>query len=805
MTGLHQIQDRGAQMGDERRPEALSLDLDRLFAAMRRQALVAGGSLLLAIFCGFAWILTSTPLYTAKAFILIDNKRIRAVENAYDLDTPSSDVAASVVDSQVEVIRSENVAEAVIKGLDLLSDPEMQALITPKKSLFTRIRDRLHLSTQFSASPTEPLRLAADVLRDGVDISRLPRTMVLQISYTSVDPEKAASIANAFAESYLADQLNAKYEATRRASDWLEQRMLELKQQTRLSDLAIQKYKADNGLITAGGKLVNEQQLNEINSQLTLARGETARAEAYYQRIQAIIDKHQTDAIVAEAIGNGIIAQLRSKYLDASKRESEISAKLGKEHFQAVSLRDEMREYEKLMFEELGRLAESYRSEVQIARSKEETLKANLEKSVGENAKENKVLVGLRELEREGEAYRTLYQSFFQRYQEALQQQSFPIIEARVITTAIAPSKPSHPRKAPILMLFALIGGLVGIVAGAWRESTERGFRGEEQVKRDLGLECLGIVPLLPQRSEIVNGKDAGARKSFPFGLMRTPNPAAPKTVLNPPVTPYPAITTHALDNPGSVFSETLLSVKLAADVKLAGQASKIIGVVSSLPGEGKSVIAKNLGSVLAKLSGSALLIDGDLRARALTRWTAPNARAGLMEAVINEQPIQELLLFEEGSGLSLLPTVSNVKPSHTSEFLASVAMKRLLEQVSSEYDYVVIDLPPLGPVVDARAIAPQIGAFVLVVEWRKTARTVVRNILANESLLYGKCLGVVLNKVNVSDLTLFESYGSKYYYYKQYEKTYYRDTREPALSAKTVKGEMPVTEDKLNPEDVST
>ncbi len=367
-------------LNEEFKPEALSIDFERLFPAIRRQVRIAAGACALAAILGAAWILTSAPLYTADTLILIDNKRVRAVEESYEANSPNSDAAGSVVDSQIEVAKSENIAIAVIRKFNLLSDPDLGGGSLPKQDLFSRLRQSfLGNSVGESTSPAsdiDEMRLhhAANVLRANLDIRRIPKTMVVQISYTSRYAEKAALMANAFAEAYLADQLNAKYEATKRASDWLEERMAELKQKALASDFAVQKYKEDHNLITSGGKLVNEQQLNELNTQLVLARSEVARAEAHYKRINAIVKSHETEAIVSEAIGNSIIAQLRTKYLDASKREAEISARVGKEHMQAVSLRGEMAEYDRLMFEELSRLAQGYRSEVQIAKSREDSL-----------------------------------------------------------------------------------------------------------------------------------------------------------------------------------------------------------------------------------------------------------------------------------------------------------------------------------------------------------------------------------------------------------------------------------------------
>jgi polysaccharide biosynthesis transport protein len=795
MMGVHQRDYNGvsgALLRDGIHSETVAIDFDRLLPAIRRQAAAVGAVCLVALLAGTLWILASVPLYTASALVLIDNKRVRAVEDSYDVNSPNGDAAGSAVDSQAEVIKSDNVAVAVIRKLDLLSDPELGAMSLPKKDLFSRLRQSIleifHPSSLSNAdgrsigsegdSEQARLHYAADMLRANMDIRRVPHTAVLQIYYTSRSPAKAAQIANACAEAYLADQLTAKYEATKRASDWLEQRMTELKHKAVSTDLAAQKYKEDHGLITSGGKLVNEQQLNEINSQLVVARSDTAHAEARYQRIESIIKGHQTDAIVSEAIGNAIIAQLRTRYLDASKREAEITVRLGKDHMQAANLRAEMREYDRLMFEELGRLAESYRSEVEIAKSREDSLTASLQKSIGLNASENKVLVGLHELQREGETYRKLYQIYLQRYQEALQQQSFPIADARIITFASIPLNPSHPKKTAILLLFLTAGALAGAAIGLFREFRERGFRGEEQIKKDLELECLGILPLLPPSvTSIANRKNDRAGKNLAFQRAVASPPFLRKAPLEPHSIPASSgILTYVLDNPGSGFSEALLAVKLAADVRFAGETSKVIGVVSSLPSEGKSVFSKNLGSILAKLGAKTLLIDGDLRAQTLTRWTASSAEAGLVEAVLNEQPFTDLLWAEEGSGLLILPTVIPSRPSHTSEFLASTGMKKLLEQASAQFDYVVIDLPPLGPVVDARAIAPRIGAFVLIVEWRRTPRQMVRNILSNESELYRKCLGVVLNKVNMNELKLFETFGSKYFYYKDYAKSYYHE-----------------------------
>jgi succinoglycan biosynthesis transport protein ExoP len=423
----------------------------------------------------------------------------------------------------------------------------------------------------------------------------------------------------------------------------------------------------------------------------------------------------------------------------------------------------EMRQYERMMFDELGRIAESYLSDLVIAQSKEKALRSSLKNLVGGNASANETAVALRELEREAETYRTLYQTFLQRYQEAVQQQSFPITEARVVSRALVPTGPSHPKKSVILALALLLGGAVGAGLGGLRELRDRAFRTEEQVRDELRLEPLGMLPLLPA-SKHKNARTEG---------LRAPGDApadGQSHLLQAP----PGIMRYSLDNPLSNYAEVLRGIKLAADLTLPGPQPKVIGVVSILPHEGKSTVAKNLGSLLAHQGARTALIDADLRNPGLTRSVAPDADAGLLQAALDGASVGGLLHFELESNLAFLPVVLQRRLPHASEFLASAGMRSVLRQVRQEFDWVVLDLPPLGPVVDARAIVDQVDAFVLVVEWGRTTRRLVRTALDADRQIRDKCIGVVFNKVNLKELKLYEAYGSKAYYSGEYSSYYH-------------------------------
>ncbi len=754
-----------------------NIDFGYVLIAARRQGLVFGAIVGVAVLLGVIYLAIVVPLYTADAFILIDNRRIRAVESSYDLDTASMELASSLVDSQVEVARAEKISIRVVQSLGLLDQPEFKNMPPAGKGLLAKLRGDFQAllgrhpaeQTARAGETDEQLRLhqLVESLRKNMDVHRVARTMVLQLSYTSPDAEKSARFANAFAEAYLADQLDTKYEATRRASQWLEQRIGELKSKAVDSDLAIQRFRAEHGLISSGGKLVNEQQLSEINTQLVAARGEAAQTEARYRRIDAIVKGRQTTAIVSEAIGNVIVEQLRTKYLEVSKRYSEIVAKLGEEHQAAVSLRAEKDEYEKLMFEELAHIAQGYASELEIVRTREKSLEDSLKKVMDLNANENRSLVALRELEREGETFRNLYQTYLQRYNEALQQQSFPIIEARIITSASPPAKPSHPKNLLTLLLFGVLGGAAGLGVGVYRELQEKGFYSEDQIRR-LGLEFLGILPRIAQSGLAGNGAvSSPAEPASGTAGDSSRTGSAFMSIKN-------TVMSYSVLRPGSGFAETLRATKLAADVRGVENRAKIIGTVSSMPGEGKSVFSKNFASLLALLGHKTLLIDCDLRVARLTAELAPTAKKGLVEAVVYKEPVESLLITEESSGLSFLPCVMPRRMSHTSDLLTSASMKNLLSNLQEKFEYIIIDLPPVVPVIDARAFAPQVHAFVFVVEWRKTGRHIVRSVFTHNIEIYNKCLGVVFNKVNVNELRSYGGLESHLRHYLEYSNSYY-------------------------------
>jgi succinoglycan biosynthesis transport protein ExoP len=307
-----------------------------------------------------------------------------------------------------------------------------------------------------------------------------------------------------------------------------------------------------------------------------------------------------------------------------------------------------------------------------------------------------------------------------------------------------------------------MLGGVAGVGLGALFEFRDRAFRTGDQVRSELGLEFFGMLARIEakriRRSTVRTWLQMLSGKRKPVGQVELKS-----TLMR-----------HVLDAPLSHFAETLRSVKVAVDLSLANR-SKLIGVISVLPNEGKTTVAMNLATLIAHQGATVLLVDADMRKPGLTQSVAPRAKAGLVEALLDNRPLAELYITEPESRLTVLPAGGNRRVTHTSELLSSPSMKKLLRTAEKNFDYVIIDLPPIGVVVDVRAIAPMLEAFVLVTEWGRTIRKAVRTSLSSERGIREKLLGVVLNKVDADKLRRYEGYGSIEYYTGKYA-GYYRD-----------------------------
>jgi polysaccharide biosynthesis transport protein len=792
---------------DSERSIVLSDIVEQLTGFVRRQFPIFVFVVACSVALGLIYLITTPASYTSHAMLLIDSSKLRVL---HQQDAPLGDapIDTAQVETQVEILKSENIGLSVIKDLKLTDDPEFAG------SGGGLVGNLLGLL----ASPKVPSEtgLTRQVLATFLakrTITRVGRTYVLNIGYTSLNPAHSAFIANAIADAYIVDQLESKYQATRRASAWLQDRIKELRQQVSDADRAVLDYKEKNNIVAVGGsspsggsaRLLGEQQLEELNTQLGSARAAAEEAKARLERITEVMKKDVPDATVTDSLRNEVINRLRNNYLDLASKEAIWSARYGANHLAAVNLRTQMTEMRRAILDELGRIAQGYKSDFEIAKSRAEGLERNLQSLVANSQVTNRDRLGLRDLESTAQVYRTLYDNFLQRYMEAIQQQSFPITEARIISPAAAPQQKSGPLTYIVLGLAGAIGLVLSFGVALLREAVDRVFRTTRQVETNLHARCLAVLPLLvaSQSSQKKPSMAASANRMrsvvSPSVLGPVPVRARPERQIQEismanvsqltqselsrnsskkdgtdpseraaakrPVAASRPFMRRVIDEPLSAFAEAFRSIKVAADIS----GSHVIGITSTVPGEGKSTVSSNLAQLMAHAGKRVILLDGDLRNPTLSRGLAPNSKAGLLEVLNGQVALDDAVYVDESTGLRFLPAVMNSGLAFTNEILASDSFKNFVDGLRKNHDYIIIDFSPIAPVVDVRATTQIVDSYIYVIEWGRTQVNLVQHQLSRFPELYDRLLGVVLNKADVRVLARYETYYGKYYYQNHY------------------------------------
>ena len=474
---------------------------------------------------------------------------------------------------------------------------------------------------------------------------------------------------------------------------WLQERIADLRNQSNTAARAVEQYKEKNNIVDTGPRgLLSDLQLQEINSQMITATAATAEAKARLDRVQEVLKSPapgEAVGTVTDTLHNEVITKLRERYLQDREHVARWTEKMGPQHLAVINLQQEMKEVQNSIVDELQRIAQTYKSDYEIAKAREDSLRASLGKQVREAGTSGRAQVDLKELQAASQTYHTIFENFMQKFTEAVQEQSFPISDARVITLATPPFSKSWPKTT----LIALLGLLVGLGGGLGHSlvlrKSDRTLRRPRDIEERFRLECIGLVPLIATTDP--KKKQLGEVPSNPLPL--TGN--KPRARLD--------LTHKVANDPFSHFSERIRSIKIALDSMPQIRPLQCIGVISALPGEGKSTIAVNLANVLARGGRSTLLIDADLRNPQLTRRLVRDAKCGLLELMAGSVHLTEATRMVSESRLCFLPAVMRQPIANSGDLLASERMHAVLTAARHGFDHVIIDLPPLGPISDSR------------------------------------------------------------------------------------------------------
>ena len=750
-----------AESGDAAAEKAIlgedeTIDLLNVVGMLRRRKwliiLVTALGTAAAAFLG----MKQTPTYTANASMMIDSRQLQ-VTNVEQVIS-GMPISTATMATQLGLLRSRDFISSVMSDLNLFDDPEfntaladaaaapstsLPGFLQPLEQLIAQLPDEWLIATGLASQPQPVLESEAPALTRERAILRFMsgavfindgQSYLIQVQFTSPDPDKAAVIANKIAERFVDDQLRGKLSATDKATGWLEQRLAELKVEVQKSDQAVARYKVDNNIVEAGGGTLNDQELADLNGQLIGARTELADLQAKLRLVRDLRGSEVALESVSDVTNSPVILRLREQVTELERQESELRTLYGERHPRMLQLRDEKDKVAAAIRNEVGRVARTMENDVRVAASRVASIEAALGGLKNRNTKDRAASVQLAELERVALANRTLYEQLLQRFNETRDQQGIVQADAQVVAMAAPPAVPSSPGPK----IFAAAGFTVSLVLGSLLaillERLDRGLRSAREVETALGLTTLGLVPRL----------DRLRRNQRPHQYLR--------------------------EKPLSSYAEAIRGVLTALKLSNPQNPPKVILVTSSLPEEGKTTFAVSLASLVARSQKRVLLIDLDLRHPSVHRELGWQVSAGLVEYMAGERTLQEVVHNDLETGLHFLPVKAHT--TTPTDLLESDRMRQLLQVCRDNYDLVVLDSAPVASVNDTKVAANLADRVVFVVRWGKTIESAARDSLRSLREAGIEPAGAVLAQIDLRKHAQYR-YGDIGQYYTRSRRYY--------------------------------
>jgi succinoglycan biosynthesis transport protein ExoP len=604
----------------------------------------------------------------------------------------------------------------------------------------------------------EPIRTDArreryrlEIFGSNLVIRRVSGTFAVEVGYRSDSAEQSAQVANTLAEVYLEVLLETRQDLSRRTGSWLQSRVVELRQQLAEAQRAVNEFKAQHKLLSTGGEQVTDRQLAELNGQLASAQAQERDAEAKHSRIQTAIADYKSQAIkpaLPEQMNNPLVTRLREQLFEMTNREAEWVQRFGRHHQAVAKLHERIEQLGRALLEEMNRLAESYRSELDIAQRRRAAIERDLVALADRIQQTDVDRITLRELESNAKSVETLYDGFLRRHAEALEQENFPIARARIVNPATEPLKRDGKRTYQIALLLLAVGAGLGAAAAGLREVLDRSFRTIGDVKQTLHRRVLGIVPTWD-------------------GTTAPPVPVADRAPANPEQRIVSRLVPRVFAAklaPHSPYAAAMRSISLQIDKLRASSGPLVIGVMAPEPSQGASTVSLGLAAACSLAGMRTLLIECDLRNPSLTRALAATAQSSLSDILEGRSTFAETVWTDRVTGFSFLPGKPDWPNAEADEVLASDRMRELIDTLKHDFDYIILDLPPVVPMMDVLMTADIVNFYVTVIKWGKTRKEPTRLALEMYPAVNEKLAGVVLNQVDLTELALYDPDAARWF-----------------------------------------
>jgi polysaccharide biosynthesis transport protein len=695
------------------------ISLRDYFNILRKRRLLLAVAVAGALAAAWLWTIMATPLYTSTTKVMIE----KAGGNPLGVGYNYAYQEPEFYQTQFQLIRSRAVARRVVEMLGL--DSITEASPTPGGRLQGGWRRITRSDSVADAPDFEWVRRESVALSisNGIDIKPVQNSRLVDISYTSPNPEFSALVANSVASAFIEQTLDMKMEATRGSLGWMTRKAEEERRKLEASERGLQDYMRAHNLVTLENRLaVVPQQLTETGGGLLRAEIRRKELEILYERARRAAGQQGLAETVPAIAKDDALRMVQTQILKGEQEIMELSGKYGSKHPLMIKAQSDIGLLKKRKEQEIARIIQSIRTEYELALAGEQSLREQMDATKTEAVGLNEKWIQYGVLKREVDTNRQLYDALMTKIKEQSLTDETQPVNLWIVEKASVPSRPARPNLTFNLLL-GLGGGLVGGLGLVFlAEYLDRTVKSPQDVESLLHAPVIGVVCRL-------RGKDQEMEKIV-------------------------------LSQPLSVEAESYKAIRTSLLLSAAAGTPRRILVTSAQMGEGKTTTAVNLALALAQSEKRVVLIDGDLRKPRLHKIFRLNNSYGLStylagashEKILQRGPLPNLAVLTAGP-----------LPPNPSELLSSSRLDQLLEGLGREFDVILCDSPPTVSVADSRIIGRLCDGSILVVQAHKTSYELARRALRTLSELPAPLLGVVVNGLEPKKSDYFNEYYAYY------------------------------------------
>jgi succinoglycan biosynthesis transport protein ExoP len=699
--------------------------------------------------------LRQTPVYEARAQLLIEQEvpNVRKLDQMFQAtDSYYND---EFYQTQYRILQSRSLAKATIGSLNLWGAARLGNGPEAKESLslgrlvsagVNRVAKLVKPLRRGSVSPSPPPvnrsqdagvgpevdeTLVQSTLIDSflgsLTINPIRNSRIVEIRYDSTDARFAAAAANALAKSYIRQNMEQRFTASKDAADWLGEHLSEQRSAVEASEAALQAFKEKNGTVSVVDSASNivVQRLTDLNAALTKAKTERINKDALYNQLKAAETNGTLDTLPAVMV-NEYVQKLKGEVTDLQRQQAQLAQRYGERHAEMIKIRGAMETAEAKLQIEMSKVVESVKNEYQAALSQERSLQSALDAQKSEALSLNRKGIEFGVLQREVESNRQIYESLLQRTKETGLSTELRTTNARVLDLAETPRVPISPNVPRELSLSFVASLVLAIGLAFFAEYLDSRLKTPQDVKAYLGVPFLGLIPYVKE-------KPGGSP------LLNNGVPAS--------------------------FSEAFKTVRTNVLFSSAETDLRSLAITSASPGEGKSLVCANLAIALAQAGQRVLVIDADMRRPRVHELFDVPQEPGLSNVLTGNAKLSDALCRSSVDRLWVLS--AGLIPPNPAELLGSSRYVDFLHSLESHFDWAIIDTPPVLVVADGSIVANEATSTVFVVDGDRTRRHSARAALDQLQTANAHVVGSVLNKANIQ--------RDPHYYPAYYRKEYAR------------------------------